>query len=168
MELFPFCGKKRALFRFLPAERYQPILINSMRSDAWRRNGVGIKMEQSEGTGRKAGGKSELGRTPRFHFALILRERVSFTEQDLILRVGGFNVCLNGVCLFFLYGGDSLIRFNLEYRLYRRCSTRFYFSIYPPTFPFFHTFVCTFPDKEHLCRWYWHFLDNKQLRPTIN
>lgn len=62
-------------------------------------------MEQSEGTGRKAGGKSELGRTPRFHFALILRERVSFTEQvrDLILRVGGFNVCLNGALVVFFF-----------------------------------------------------------------
>lgn len=49
----------------------------------------------------------------------------------------------------------SLIRFNLRISILcltfnKRGQARFYFSIYSNVSFFLHTFVCTFPEKEHL------------------
>ena len=75
-------------------------------------------------------------------------------------------VCLNGMLVFqsfFLFllfllpffSFISLIRFNLRISILcltfnKRGQARFYFSIYSNVSFFLHTFVCTFPEKEHL------------------
>ena len=76
-------------------------------------------------------------------------------------------VCLNGMLVFqsFLFPSSSssssffsfisLIRFNLRISILcltfnKRGQARFYFSIYSNVSFFLHTFVCTFPEKEHL------------------